>query len=76
MISMSKVKQSSILKFIGGTVPNPTVVVAQSNSRQREEVDLNMEGYQCQKSTLCNKRSNKKECGINKKEPGILQALA
>ena len=28
-----------------------------------------MEGYQCQKSTLCNKRSNKKECGI-------LQALA
>ena len=26
-----------------------------------------MEGYQCQKSTLCNKRSNKKECGINKK---------
>ena len=29
-----------------------------------------MEGYQCQKSTLCNKRSNKKECGINKK--GIL----
>ena len=35
-----------------------------------------MEGYQCQKSTLCNKRSNKKECGINKKERGILQALA
>ena len=31
-----------------------------------------MEGYQCQKSTLCNKRSNKKECGINKKERGIL----
>ena len=30
-----------------------------------------MEGYQCQKSTLCNKRSNKKECGINKKERGI-----
>ena len=28
-----------------------------------------MEGYKCQKSTLCNKRSNKKECGI-------LQALA
>ena len=28
---------------------------------------LFMEGYQCQKSTLCNKRSNKKECGINKK---------
>ena len=27
-----------------------------------------MEGYQCQKSTLCNKRSNKKECGINQKE--------
>ena len=26
-----------------------------------------MEGYQCQKSTLCNKRSNKIECGINKK---------
>ena len=26
-----------------------------------------MEGYQCQNSTLCNKRSNKKECGINKK---------
>ena len=37
---------------------------------------LCMEGYQCQKSTLCNKRSNKKECGINKKERGILQALA
>ena len=35
-----------------------------------------MEGYQCQKSTLCNKCSNKKECGINKKERGILQALA
>ena len=32
---------------------------------------LSMEGYlyQCQKSTLCNKHSNKKECGI-------LQALA
>ena len=38
---MSKAKQSSILKFIGGTVPNPTVVVAQSNSRQREEADFN-----------------------------------
>ena len=37
---------------------------------------ISMEGYQCQKSTLCNKRSNKKECGINKKERGILQALA
>ena len=35
-----------------------------------------IEGYQCQKSTLRNKRSNKKECGINKKECGILQALA
>ena len=35
-----------------------------------------MEGYQCQKSTLCNKRSNIKECGINKKERGILQPLA
>ena len=34
-----------------------------------------MEGYQCQKSTLCNKRSNKKECGINKKERGILQGI-
>ena len=39
MISMSKAKQSSILKFIRGTVPNPTVVVAQS--RQQEEVYLN-----------------------------------
>ena len=35
-----------------------------------------MEGYQYQKSTLCNKRSNKKECGINEKERAILQALA
>ena len=35
-----------------------------------------MEGYHCQKSALCNKRSNKQECGINKKERGILQALA
>ena len=35
-----------------------------------------MEGYQCQKSILCNKRSNKNERGINKKERGILQALA
>ena len=40
------------------------------------EAQFSMEGYQCQKSTLCNKRSNKKECGINKKERGILQALA
>ena len=29
-----------------------------------------------ERSALCNKRSNKKECGINKKERGILQALA
>ena len=28
---------------------------------------ITMEGYQCQKSTLCNECSNKKECGINKK---------
>ena len=40
------------------------------------DMHIYMEGYLCQKSTLCNKRSNKKECGINKKEHGILQPLA